>query len=244
MIGFRRLLSIAALGAAALGPVLAAEPSGYAHPEMLVETAWVAAHAGDRDVRIIDMRGAAAYAAGHIPGAVRLEEGPLRNTGDRLTYLPRPEELARMMGQAGISGSTRVVAYDDAAGRPASRLWYVLNAYGHTNVSIVNGGWTKWTAEGRPVSRSAPSVSPVTFTPRLVPRLTCVASELLARKPNVVVLDTRSEREFAAGRIPKAVRVDWVENVSGPHQTFKSAAELRKVYESKGVTRDKEIVPY
>ena len=92
------------------------------------------------------------------------------------------------------------------------------------------------------------------FTPRKVPEMVCAAPELLARKPGVVVLDTRSEGEFKgdqlsggakkAGRIPNAVHVDWKENVSGPYLTFKSAGELKKLYENKGVPPDKEVVTY
>lgn len=216
---------------------------GYARPELLVDPGWVALHANDADVRIVDLRPAAAYAAGHIPGAVRLEEGPLRTAEDRLTHLPRPEALARMLGQAGIGNQTHVVAYDDQGGRMATRLWYVLSAFGHDRFSLVNGGWTRWTAEKRPTSQEVPTVQPVVFTPKSVPDLTCPSTEVLARRPGVVVLDTRSAGEHTAGRVPGAVNVEWKENLA-PDMTFKPAADLRKLYEGKGVTRDKEIVTY
>ena len=128
---------------------------GYARPEMLVETDWVATHLREPEIRLVDLRSAEAYAAGHIPGAISLDERWLRNAEDRLTYLPAPEEFARRMGQAGISRQTRVVIYDDQGGRAAARLWYVLTAYGHERVSLVNGGWSRWVAEGRPVDRKS-----------------------------------------------------------------------------------------
>jgi thiosulfate/3-mercaptopyruvate sulfurtransferase len=221
-----------------------AQDAKYARPELLVETGWVADHLTAPDVRIVDMRPAAAYAAGHVPGAVRLEEGPLRNSEDRLTYLPRPEVLARMLGEAGITNNTHVVIYDDQGARLATRVWYVLNAYGHARVSVVNGGWLKWAAEKRPVAVEATRPAAVTFTPKVTPTLGCTAPELLARKPDVVVLDARSAQEATAGRVPGSVNVEWKENVSGPLQTFKSADELKKLYAAKGITPDKEVVTY
>jgi thiosulfate/3-mercaptopyruvate sulfurtransferase len=227
---------------------------GWPHAELLVDTGWVALHGGDAHVRLVDMRDAAAYAAGHVPGAVRLDEGPLRNSEDRLTYLPAPGAFAALMEKAGIGNSTRVVAYDDQGGKMAARLWYVLNAYGHPRVSLLNGGWNQWTAENRPVSTEVPRVPRATFVPRARPQLSCPAPELLARRSNVVVLDARSPEEYRgetlspgaakAGRIPGAVNVEWKENVTGPNHVFKPAAELRKLYASKGVTPEKEIVTH
>ena len=217
---------------------------GYARPELLVETGWVALHGQDPGVRLVDLRSAAAYAAGHIPGAVRLEEGPLRSAEDRLTYLPRPEVLAAMLGKAAIGNKTHVVAYDDQGGRMAARLWYILQAFGHERVSLVNGGWTRWSAEKRPVTMEVPPVTAVTFVPKSVPDLTCPSPDVVARKPGVVVLDTRSANEHTTGRIPGAVNVEWKENLTGPEMTFKGAAALRKLYAAKGVTPDKEIVTY
>jgi thiosulfate/3-mercaptopyruvate sulfurtransferase len=227
---------------------------GYARPELLVETDWVEQHRNDPSVRVVDMRGEAAYAAGHLPGAVRIAEGPLRDREDRLTYLPKPDQLAAMMEKAGISNGTHVVVYDDQGGRLAARLWYVLNAFGHERVSLVNGGWNQWAAEKRPTETEVPTVAPTRFTPRQTPTLTCPSPELLARKPGTVVLDTRSPEEFRgersssgaakAGRVPGAVNVEWRENVTGPTLVFKPAEELRKLYESQGVTPDREIIAY
>jgi thiosulfate/3-mercaptopyruvate sulfurtransferase len=94
---------------------------GYANPRLLVDTSWVALHAHDPDVRLVDMRDADAYAAGHIPGAVRMAEAPLRNSEDRLTYLPAPDTFAAMMGRAGIANNSHVVIYDDQGGKMAAR---------------------------------------------------------------------------------------------------------------------------
>jgi thiosulfate/3-mercaptopyruvate sulfurtransferase len=226
----------------------------WANPELLVETEWVAKHQKDPGVRLIDLRSAEAYVSGHIQGAIRVAEGPLRDPNDPKDYLPRPEVFAEMMSKAGVGKETHVVLYDDQGGRSAARLWFVLNAYGHEKASLVNGGWLKWAAEKRPTSIDVPAVAAATFTPKKAPAMSCAAPELLARKPNVVVLDSRSEAEFKgeqvsggakkAGRIPNSVNVDWKENVTGPQLVFKSGPELKKLYESKGVLPDKEVVTY
>jgi thiosulfate/3-mercaptopyruvate sulfurtransferase len=226
----------------------------YARPELLVDTEWVARHAADRGVRLVDMREEAAYVAGHIPGAVRIAEKPLRDPDDRLTYLPPPEVVAAQLEQAGIENRTHVIAYDDQGGKMAARLWYVLSAFGHRRISLVNGGWQKWTAEKRPTTTDLPTLAPTRFRPRSVPEMTCPLPQLLGRKPGVVVLDTRSAGEFdaqtlspgakQAGRVPGAVHVEWKENVAGPNLEFKPAEELRRLYAAKGITPDKEIIVY
>jgi thiosulfate/3-mercaptopyruvate sulfurtransferase len=219
---------------------------------MLVETLDLVRLQDQPHVRIVDMRAREAYLAGHIPGAVHLSEGPLRNPEDRMTYLPTPASMAEMMGRAGIGSGTHVIAYDDQGGRMAARLWYVLGAFGHARVSILNGGWNRWTAEGRPVSTMEPTVPRARFRPRVVATMTCPTDQALSRKPGVVVLDARSPEEYRgerpspgaakAGRIPGAVLVEWKDNVGGQHLTFKSPDELRRMYAAKGITPDKEII--
>jgi thiosulfate/3-mercaptopyruvate sulfurtransferase len=231
-------------GAALVAFLATLGADGYAHPELLVETEWVAQHATDPNVRLIDVRSAEAYSKGHIPGAVPVDERPLRNPEDRTTYLPSPATFAALMGKAGVANDTHVVIYDDQGGRLAARLWYVLNAYGHSRVSLVNAGWTKWTAEKRSVSTETPAVPATTFTARVTPALTCPSEDVLAQRPGVVVLDTRSANEYRGGRIPGAVNVEWKENLTGPEMTFKPATALRQLYEKAGLTPDKEIVAH
>jgi thiosulfate/3-mercaptopyruvate sulfurtransferase len=246
------LLLPAALGLLTLCASSAQADKGYARPELLVGTDWVQAHLHFPDVRIVDMRDMGSYAAGHIPQAVHVDEGPLRNPEERLTYLPRPEVFAAMMSDAGIGNATHVILYDDQGGKMAARLWYVLNAFGHTRISLVNGGWKRWIAENRPTSTEVPAVVSARFLVREKPDMTCPLPEFLARTPNVVVLDARTPDEYTgaalspsakkAGRIPGAVNVEWKENVSGPDLEFKSAADLKRMYLAKGITPDKEIV--
>ena len=129
--------------------VQAANPGGYARPELLVETAWLAsASRPTPNVRVVDMR-PRGYGDGHIPGAVWLDNNWIRNPKAAADFLPTPAGVRGADGQARHRPTTRVVAYDERGGIYAARLWWILNYYGHTNVALMNGGWVKWTAEQR-----------------------------------------------------------------------------------------------
>src|ERR671919_895135 len=139
--------------------------AAYAHPDQLVETAWVADHARDANVRIVDMR-MSGYSDAHVPGAVYLAPVAIRDAGNPPTFLPTPAAFAEMMARLGISDLTRVVAYDERGGIYAARLWWILNYYGHSNVALMNGGWIKWAAESRAVSTDAVPPRGAKFTAR------------------------------------------------------------------------------
>ena len=114
----------------------------YVHPEQLVDTAWLAAHANDANVRLLDLR-RSGYDAAHIPGALWLDPESIRDPKNAPTFLLPAEAFAQAMGQLGITSRTRVILYDDRGGLLASRLWWMLHAYGHSDVALVNGGWVR-----------------------------------------------------------------------------------------------------
>src|SRR3954466_10311896 len=105
----------------------------YAHPEQLVDTDWVAAHATDANVRIVDMR-QTGYADGHVPGAVYVSPVAIRDAKAPPTFLPTPAAFEAMMASLGIGDATRVVVYDERGGLYAARLWWILSYYGHPHV--------------------------------------------------------------------------------------------------------------
>src|SRR4030095_4703616 len=159
-------------------PLLLMMAVGYAHPEQLVETDWVAAHTGDANVRVVDMRSAAtAYPGGHVPGAVYLSPVAIRVADRPPTFLPTPQEFEALMARLGIGDATRVVVYDERGGIYAARLWWILNYFGHSNVALMNGGWIKWTAENRPASGETPSPPPAKFTAHPHPEMVATASD-------------------------------------------------------------------
>jgi thiosulfate/3-mercaptopyruvate sulfurtransferase len=225
---------------------------GYARPELLAETTWLAEHLGDPGLRIVDMRSAESYRKGHLPGAVHLHWKALKDPDDE-TYVIPPEKFAVLMGQIGVSNDTTVVGYDDEGGLGPTRLWWVLDYYGHRQVKVLNGGWSKWAKEKRPETTEVPSPQPAQFSVNIDPRKVCLVEELLVdlKRPDVVVVDARSPAEYSGfdvlakrgGHIGGAVNIDWVRNITNDGlKTFRPASDLRKMYEAAGVTPDKEIV--
>jgi thiosulfate/3-mercaptopyruvate sulfurtransferase len=227
---------------------------GYARPELLADTDWLAQHLNDPEIRIVDMRSKEAYHKSHIPGAVYLAWEALKDPENDVYVIP-PEKFAALMGQLGISNETTVVGYDDQGGLSPARLWWVLDYYGRPNAKVLNGGWNKWTKEKRPVTSEGPSPQPATFNVQPDAGKVCFVEELLTdmKRPNVVIVDARSSAEYTGfdvhakrgGHIPGAVNIDWTRNVTNDDvKTFKPAAELLKMYEAAGVTRDKEIIAH
>lgn len=232
-----------------------AATGGYARPELLAETDWLAQHLNDPGVRIVDMRTGEAYRQGHLPGAVHLERRALKDADNDVYVIP-PAKLAPLMSALGIDNDTTVVGYDDQGGLGPARLWWVLDYYGHTQAKILNGGWHKWVKEKRPVTADVPAPRQAApFVVKVDPSKICLVDTLLAdmQRPNVVIVDARSPAEYSGfdvrakrgGHIPGAINIDWRRNVTNDEvKTFKPAAELLKMYEAAGVTRDKEIITY
>src|SRR5581483_2057632 len=177
--------------------VLAVLAVAYAHPEQLVEPEWVAAHAFDNGVRVVDMR-QNGYTDGHAPGAVYVPPVSIREAGNPPTFLPTPEAFADMMLRLGIYDSTRVVVYDERGGIYAARLWWILNYFGHTNVALMNGGWTKWAAEHRQFASDTPTPAAGHFTPRPQPRWVATADEVVKAigQGGVKIVDARTQKEI------------------------------------------------
>ncbi len=234
----------------------------YAHPEMLVETEWLARHLDDPAIRLIDADFPQGYARAHIPGAVgHVGLGPFLKTdetrsGEHGAFLLGPDEFASRMSRMGIGDDSVVVAYDNRMGSYAARLWWALNTYGFRNVRLLNGGWHKWIAEGRPVTTKVPRVVPATFTPRRDDSMygTCDLLSAAIGRPDVAILDVRSADEYSGredrgnrrrGHVPGAVHLEWTDLVTADdRRVFKPAAELREMLASRGVTPDKEVHLY
>jgi len=249
-----RVLVIAVLGLCLATAVAQAQTGGYARPELLAETEWLAQRLTDPQVRIVDLRAEDAYRRGHIPGAVHLSPHQLKDP-DNEVYVIAPDRFARLMGDLGIGNDTTVVGYDDQGGLFAARLWWVLEYYGHAQAKVLNGGWNKWVQEKRPVTAAVPHPQPVAFAVKPDPTKLSLVDDLLThlKRPDVVILDARSPGEYSGfdvrarrgGHIPGAVNLEWVRNLTTDAvKTFRPAAELRKMYEGAGITTDKEIITY
>jgi thiosulfate/3-mercaptopyruvate sulfurtransferase len=234
--------------------VIALAALTYAHPEQLVDTEWVAAHATDANVRVVDMR-QSGFETGHVPGSVYLSPEAIRDANAPPTFLPTPAVFEQMMAKLGISNTTRVVVYDERGGIYAARLWWILNYYGHSDVALVNGGWVKWAAERRPTTTDTPAVPAGRFTARAQPRWLATASDVVAAidKPGITIVDARTTAEIEGkdlrnirrgGFIPSSTPVYWEDLLNLPERTFKSADELKHIYESRGIVPSKEVIAY
>ena len=234
--------------------MLAFAAMSYAHPEQLVDTDWVAAHAADANVRVVDMR-QSGFDGGHVPGAVYLSPVAIRDANAAPTFLPTPAAFEQMMGKLGISNATRVVVYDERGGIYAARLWWILSYYGHTNVALMNGGWLKWAAEHRATTTESPAPPAARFTARPQPRWLATASDVVAAidKPGIAIVDARTVAEIEGkdlrnikrgGFIPSSTPVYWEDLLDLPQRTFKSADELKQIYEARGIVPSKEVIAY
>jgi thiosulfate/3-mercaptopyruvate sulfurtransferase len=198
------------------------------HP--LIETDWLAAHLDAPELRIVDARwrgdgsGRQLYLVGHLPGAVYLDwdlDLSYTASGVRNLLLP-PDRFAAAMSAAGIGDETRVVAYAETDHSGAARLWWALRYYGHVQVAVLNGGLTKWLAEGRPLTIERPELPRAHFTPRPQPKLLATAAEieqaLADPQAAVCLVDTRPPEQFAGravwtphGSLFLPPGQDWVE---------------------------------
>ena len=227
--------------------------------DALVSTDWLAAHLGDAGLRIVDVRwyldpvrrGRAAYNAGHIPGAIFLDveedlSGPGGQRGGPLGRHPWPpaKHVSRVMGAAGIGAGVRVVAYDDAAGSVAARVWYLLRAHGHDSVSVLDGGFPKWQAEKRPVTTDEPAVTGCSFAAALRPGYILNKDEMQALPKGSLVLDARVPERYRgdvepidprAGHIPGARNAPYTANLTtGRLPVLRSPEELKAHYAALG----------
>lgn len=237
--------------------------SGYAHPEALVETQWVADHLHDPNVRIVESdEDLLLYDTGHIPGAVKIDWVQDLNDPVVRDYLDS-ERFAALMRAKGISNDTTVVLYGDKHNWWATYAFWVFKLFGHRDVRIMNGGRAKWIAEGRPLTREVPSYPPGNYVapPRNDAEIRAFRDQVLefVRQRKGVLVDVRSPQEYTGerthmpdypqegtlrgGHIPTAVNIPWARAVN-EDSTFKSIEELRELYASQGVTPDKEVIAY
>jgi len=237
--------------------------SGYAHPEALVDTAWVAEHLNDPKVRIVECdEDILLYDQGHIPGAVKIDWVGELNDPIIRDYLDR-ERFEQLMVSKGISNDTTVVFYGDKHNWWATYALWVFKLFGHPDARIMNGGRAKWIAEGRPLTREVPSYPPGEYhaPERNDAAIRAFRDQVLAhiRQSGTALVDVRSPQEYTGerlhmpeypqegalrgGHIPTAVNIPWASAVR-EDSTFKSADELRELYASKGITPDKDVIAY
>ena len=235
----------------------------YKHPEVLVETNWVKDHLKDPAVRIaeVDYDPTANYNLGHIPGAVLFDW--LKDMNDPVTRdILSKQKLEDLLGRAGVGNDTTLVLYGDFNNWFAAFAFWIMKYYGVNKVVLMNGGRKKWIAEDGDISKDVPSYPKASLKANgpneEIRTYLDYVRKSLNRKDKVLV-DVRSPAEFTGeitappeypnehaqrgGHIPGAVNIPWSQAVK-EDGTFKSAEDLSTLYQSKGVTPDKEVVTY
>lgn len=229
----------------------------------LVSAAWLREHLRDPDLRVIDMRwylaakrGADEYLKGHVPGAVfvDLERDLTPPRGPGRHPIPPPALFEAAMRRAGVSSNTRVVAYDDAGGSIAARLWWLLRYYGHDAVAVLDGGIAAWVAEGGALERQTPVLTHGDWsaaTPRAEWVVDKAYVDAARRACRALLLDARAPERYRGesepvdarpGHIPGASSAPWMGNLR--EGSFLSPDELRARYEALGATGGREVIAY
>jgi len=208
----------------------------------------------DHPPLVLDLRAPEDFANGHIHGAVHLDlwgvslidtdPAPLR------AFMWMIDHLFNLRG---VDASTPVVVYDHQSGVRAARAFWFLEYFGHPSVQMLDGGFSAWERAGLPVSTEAKAPNKSTWSGTPQPSTIATWRDVKERlgRADTVLLDARTDEEYEGttvrakrgGAIPGAVHIEWTRNLT-PEGDFKPAADLRAMYESAGVTPDKEVVTY
>ena len=237
---------------------------GYANPDVLVSTDWVAAHLDDPQVRVVESNeDPLLYTVGHLPGAVEVDWVRDLNHPVRRDYLER-EGFEKLMRRIGATPETTIVFYGDKNNWWACYAYWVFQLFGHARAKVMDGGRLKWTRESREMTREIPSYTASDY--RAADRNDVeirafrdqVAAHVRERKP---LIDVRSPEEYSGerlhmpeypnegalrgGHIPGAASIPWARAINPEDGTFKSAADLRAIYQQeKKVSPEQDVIVY
>jgi thiosulfate/3-mercaptopyruvate sulfurtransferase len=231
--------------------------SEYAHPEVLVDTQWLLEHLHDPTVRVVEVNmSPASFQAAHMPGAVCWNIFTDLLNPDLSQNLD-PAAIAKLLARSGISPTTTVIAYGSYPDTGAWIFW-LLKTIGHDRVYVLNGGYQKWVAKGRPLASEFSSFPPTEYpTQSSDVSLRVLQPEVQASLDRALLLDVRTPPEYQgeifmmkppvgeerAGHIPGAIDI---ENILALNEdgTFKSIEALDTLYGSRGITADQEVFTY
>lgn len=242
-------------------PIIASK--GFANPDVLVSTQWVADHLNDPGVRLVESNeDILLYDQGHIPGAIQIDWVGDLNDKIRRDYLDR-KSFEALLSRYGISNDTLVVFYGDKNNWWACYSFWVFQLFGHARAAVMDGGRKKWIEEGRTLTKAKPQITAAQYRApeRADWRIRAFRDQVLqhtqAGKP---LIDVRSPKEYTGemlhmeaypqegalrgGHIPGAKNVPWA-TAANEDGTFKSVEQLRAIYqEQQGLSKDDDVVVY
>lgn len=235
-------------------------PENYAHPEVLVETDWVAEHLNDPGIRVVESdEDYLLYDSGHIPGAVKIDWFTTLQNPIRRDFLPK-DEFEKMCSRLGIGNDTTLIFYGDKSNWFACYALWVFEYYGHRKSKIMNGGRAKWEKEDRPLTRQVMEYPVAEYHAKDPDRtIRAFRDEVLAQSnAQRPLIDVRSPQEYTGaliampnypqegaqrgGHIPGAVNIPWSRAVNEADSTFRPADELEMIY--RGYQPDQEMIAY
>jgi thiosulfate/3-mercaptopyruvate sulfurtransferase len=236
--------------------------SGYAHPEVLVSTDWVAEHLDDPNVRIVESdEDVLLYEMGHVPGAINLDWHTDLQDQVKRDFLDKAGFEA-LLGKNGIGNDTTVVFYGDRNNWYATYAYWLFKYFGHRDARVMNGGRAKWEAEGRPMSREVRSYPETTYTAQEPDeQIRAYRDDVLkqVKSGEPALVDVRSVPEYTGevlhmagyaqegaqrgGHVLGAKSIPWA-TAANEDGTFKSPEQLREIYGGKDITPDKNVIAY
>jgi thiosulfate/3-mercaptopyruvate sulfurtransferase len=232
--------------------------ANYAHPETLVSTDWVAQHASDPNVRVVEVDvDTKAYDEGHVPGALGWAWNSQLCDTVRRDILSKAQ-FEELMASSGISNDATVVIYGDNNNWFAAWALWQMKIYGHNDVRLMNGGRKKWLSEGRELATGAPTISRASYKASDPDNSLRAFLPQVQAARNTGLVDVRSPQEFTGeilappglpetcqrgGHIPGARNIPWGK-ACNDDGTFKTADELRSLYGNEGIDGSKPVIAY
>ncbi len=244
-------------------PTKPIEQKGYANPDVLVSTDWVAEHLNDENVRVLESNeDPLLYDVHHIPGAIKIDWQADLNDPLTRDYIDS-EAFEALMERNGISNDTTVVFYGDKNNWWATYAFWVFKLFGHEDARVMDGGRAKWISENRELTRDVPSYDQGNYDApeRSDDEIRAFRDEVLTHiDANKPLIDVRSPAEYKGellhmadypqegslrgGHIPGAKNVPWA-RAANEDGTFKSADELRAIYEEEqGLKQGADVIAY
>jgi thiosulfate/3-mercaptopyruvate sulfurtransferase len=243
----------------------------------LVDTAWLQRHLDDPELRILDctvylpnyfeesaqekveiVPGLQDYKRAHIPGSVYVDlVGDLTDKSNKKFMFPMPSanQFASVMSRLGVSEGTRVVLYDRMVNIWAARVWWMLRTFGFNNAAVLDGGWAKWTAEGRPASAAPAAYPPARFVGQFQPDRIATKEEVRAaiNGESTCLVNALDPEEFAGrgpvrygrpGHIPSSVNVSFLGVLNSETNAYLPLEDIRAQFASAGVLGKDRIITY
>ena len=228
-------------------------PVGLVNGQDIITAAETAKLMKNDDVVVVSARTSADYKKVHITGAVHINHSDLYKDGPVKNMLNSPEEIAKVLGAAGISESKKIILYDDGSGKYAGRMYWILSYLGAKDVKVLDGHMKAWRAARKPVTKNPSNVKAVTFTPSVNKDLIASMNEVKTSigSTTTAIIDARSSAEFAGqsetalrkGHIPGSINLEYT-TVMDAQGKLKSNDALQKIFSDAGITKDKKVIIY